>query len=80
MDWILWICLTTSTGGACVTEKRTVAEDRRGCFEQLEALRSEPQSLDALTVSQATSIDIGAAPSGKTVAACLREPRAVVAK
>lgn len=73
-QWILWLCLTTAVGGACQTEKRWPTVNRYECMEQLRAMRIEP-SFGAITIGEATSVELAASAPGRTIAACVQEPK-----
>jgi len=79
MNWILWLCMTSATGGSCVTEERWITESRAACFEQKSAFVIAPNSTTAVTVGEATSVEVQPPAQGRVVIGCVQEPKAVVA-
>lgn len=71
MEWILFICMATSTG--CVKEYQWKTDGRAECFEQARELRVEPSMPVSTTVGEATSVDVQANNQGvRVVAACVQ--------
>lgn len=73
MTWLLWVCLVAAGGGACQVERSWPMVSRANCADHLQAMRIVAAP-GALTVEQATSVEVRQVGGGTIVAACVPEP------
>lgn len=73
MTWTLWLCIVAAAGGVCQVERSWPMTSRANCTDHLAALRIVAAP-GALTVEQATSIEVRQVGGGTVVAACVPAP------
>lgn len=79
MSWALWLCIVAAAGGVCQVERSWVMVSRANCAEHLAAMRIVAAP-GALTVEQATSVEVRQLGGGTVVAACVLQPAPAAVK